>query len=131
MSATDTPTSEIMTQPIRTVEEDLTIAEAASELVDHRIGSLLVASERPSGKRIEGIATETDVVASIAREIDPGRPIREVMTSPVVTVRPSESIRTAGRRMAQNGVKKLPVTKDGDPIGIVTTTDLAHFATRK
>jgi len=29
--------------------------------------------------------------------------------------------------MGQNGVKKLPVTDDGEPVGIVTTTDLAHF----
>jgi signal-transduction protein with cAMP-binding, CBS, and nucleotidyltransferase domain len=31
--------------------------------------------------------------------------------------------------MAKNSVKKLPVTEDGDPIGVVTTTDLAHFTT--
>jgi signal-transduction protein with cAMP-binding, CBS, and nucleotidyltransferase domain len=29
--------------------------------------------------------------------------------------------------MGNNGVKKLPVTESGVPVGIVTTTDLAHF----
>jgi CBS domain-containing protein len=90
---------------------------------------LLVATEHGEGKRIEGVVTETDVVASVARATDPETPITEVMSSPVVTVRPTESIGTAGRRMAKNGVKKLPVTEKGDPVGIVTTTDLAHFAT--
>lgn len=130
MSTRETPVSEIMTSPIRTVESDLTIAEAADELTDHHIGSLLVASERGEGKRIEGIVTETDVVASVALGTDPATSIAEVMSSPVVTARPTESIGRAGRRMAKNGVKKLPITEDGEPVGIVTTTDLAHFATR-
>lgn len=128
MSSRDTPVSEIMTSPIRTVEADRTIAQAAGELVDQHIGSLLVAAEREEGKRIEGILTETDIVASVAGGIDPETAVGEVMSSPVVTVRPTESISAAGRRMAKNSVKKLPVTEDGDPIGVLTTTDLAHFA---
>ena len=130
MSASETPISEIMTSPIRTVEGDLTIVEAASELTDRHIGSLLVAAEQSDGKRIEGIVTETDVVASVARATDPETAVAEVMSSPVVTARPTDSIETAGSRMAKNEVKKLPVTERGDPIGIVTTTDLAHFTSR-
>ena len=130
MSTRDTPVSEIMTSPIRTVTEDRTIAEAATELTDYHIGSLLVVTEQDAGKRIEGIVSETDVVASVARGTDPGTRVVDVMSSPVVTVRPTDSVGIAGRRMAKNGVKKLPVTENGDPVGIVTTTDLAHFATR-
>ncbi|PSP64762.1 CBS domain-containing protein [Halobacteriales archaeon QH_8_64_26] len=129
MSSREIPVSEIMTSPIRTVAADYTIAQAAGELVDHHIGSLLVAAERENGKRVEGILTETDVVASVAAGINPETTIGDVMSSPVVTVRPTESVSTAGRRMAKNSVKKLPVTEDGDPIGVVTTTDLAHFTT--
>ena len=130
MSTRDTPVSEIMTSPIRTVTEDLTIADAATELTDYHIGSLLVVTEHDAGTRIEGIVSEADVVASVAQGTDPGTEIAAVMSSPVVTVRPTESVGDAGRRMAKNGVKKLPVTENGDPVGIVTTTDLAHFATR-
>jgi CBS domain-containing protein len=130
MSTRDSPVSEIMTSPIKTVEGDLTIADAADELTDHHIGSLLVAAERDGGERIEGIVTETDVVASVARGTDPDTSVADVMSSPVVTARPTDSIGQAGRRMAKNGVKKLPITENGDLVGIVTTTDLAHFATR-
>lgn len=49
------------------------------------------------------------------------------MSDPVVTIRPTDSVGDAGERMGQNTVKKLPVTEDGEPVGIVTTTDLAHF----
>ena len=52
------------------------------------------------------------------------------MTDPVVTIRPSEPVYVAGERMGHNAVKKLPVTEDGKPVGIVTTTDLAHFFPR-
>jgi CBS-domain-containing membrane protein len=56
--------------------------------------------------------------------------VAEIMSDPVVTIRPHEAVRTAGERMGHNGVKKLPVTEDGEPVGIVTTTDLAHFFPR-
>ncbi|MEF8886684.1 MAG: CBS domain-containing protein, partial [Haloarculaceae archaeon] len=56
--------------------------------------------------------------------------VAEIMSEPVVTIRPGESVRVAGERMGHNGVKKLPVTEDGEPVGIVTTTDLAHFVPR-
>jgi CBS domain-containing protein len=42
-----------------------------------------------------------------------------------VTVRPTESLRTAAERMGRNGVKKLPVLEAGTAVGIVTTTDMA------
>jgi CBS-domain-containing membrane protein len=32
--------------------------------------------------------------------------------------------------MREEGVKKLPVVADGDLVGVVTTTDLAHFLPR-
>ena len=49
------------------------------------------------------------------------------MSEPVVTMRPDESVRVAGERMGHNTVKKLPVTENGRVIGIITTTDIAHF----
>lgn len=125
MSSNETPVSEIMTSPIRTVGSDVTIVEAARDLTEHGIGSLLVVDDH-----IEGIVTETDIVVSVADETDPATSIAAVMSSPVVTARPTESVGAAGRRMAKNDVKKLPVTQDGEPLGIVTTTDLAHFTAR-
>ena len=117
----DTPVREVMTTPVQTVDPDTTIAEAARTLAAAGIGSLVVGEDR-----IDGIVTESDIVESVADERDPAQTtVAELMTDPVVTITPTETIRVAGERMGHNGVKKLPVAEGGKAIGIITTTDLA------
>lgn len=119
----DTPVSEIMTSPIRTVPPETTITEAASILADEGIGSLIVGDDL-----IDGIITETDIVRSVRDTLDPeATTVADLMSEPVVTIRPHEPVRAAGERMGHNGVKKLPVAEDGEAVGIITTTDLALY----
>ena len=122
----ETPVSEIMSSPVVTVTSDTTIAEAASILADEHVGSLVVGEDI-----VGGIVTETDIVRAVGEGLDlSATTVAEIMADPVVTIRPHEAVRSAGERMGHNGVKKLPVTEDGKPVGIVTTTDLAHFFPR-
>lgn len=123
MTQEETPVSEIMTSPVETIAADTTIAEAASILADKHIGALVVGHDI-----IQGIITETDIVRTVGTDLDVETlPVSEIMSDPVVTIRPHEPVYVAGERMGHNKVKKLPVTEDGKPVGIVTTTDLAHF----
>jgi CBS domain-containing protein len=122
----ETPVSEIMSSPVVTVSQDTTVADAAGVLADEHVGSLVVGSDI-----VEGIVTETDIVRAVGDGLDlSATTVAEIMAEPVVTIRPHEAVRAAGERMGHNGVKKLPVTEDGTPVGIVTTTDLAHFFPR-
>jgi len=123
MAEEATPVSEIMTTPVRTIHGEASVTQAARVLTDEGIGSLVVGRDV-----VEGIVTEADVVRAAAEERAlTATSVREVMSEPVVTARPHESVKDAGRRMAQNTVKKLPVTDDGQAVGIVTTTDLARY----
>lgn len=111
-----------MTSPVETIDPDATIDEAASRLAERHIGSLVVGEDR-----VDGIVTETDIVAAVAAGLDPTATlVRDRMSEPVVTIRPDAAVGEAGERMGNNAVKKLPVTRDGRPLGIVTTTDLAY-----
>ncbi len=122
----ETPVSEIMSSPVVTVSEETTLGEAASVLAEERVGSLVVGEVN-----VSGILTETDVVRAVGEGLDRSETtVSSLMSEPIVTIRPDESVRVAGERMGHNGVKKLPVTEDGEPVGIVTTTDLAHFFPR-
>jgi len=126
MSKEETPVEEIMSAPVATVSEETTVTEVARHLRKKNIGSLVVGEEI-----IEGIVTETDIVDAVAEDIDLDEtPVSKIMTDPVVTIRPHEPVHVAGERMGHNAVKKLPVTDSGEPVGIVTTTDLAHFFPR-
>jgi len=123
MTQEETPVSEIMTSPVETIAADTTIAEAANILADKHIGALVVGHDI-----IQGIITETDIVRTVGTDLEvETTAVSEIMSDPVVTIRPHEPVYVAGERMGHNNVKKLPVTEDGKPVGIVTTTDLAHF----
>jgi CBS domain-containing protein len=123
MSRQETPVSEIMSSPVRTVPTGTTVSAAADIFAEESIGSLVVGEDI-----IEGIVTETDIVRAVGRELDlTTTAVEDIMSEPVCTIRPHEAAYVAGERMGHNNVKKLPVTKDGEPVGIVTTTDLAHF----
>jgi len=126
MSEKETPVEEIMSAPVATVSGETTVTAAARKLREENVGSLIVGEEI-----IEGIVTETDVVDAVTEESDlSATAVEEIMSDPVVTIRPHEPVHVAGERMGHNAVKKLPVTDDGEPVGIVTTTDLAHFFPR-
>ena len=121
--ADDTPVSEIMSSPVKLVDPDTTVNEAARVFAEEGVGSLVIGDDP-----IDGIVTEHDVVKSIGEGQDPeSTTVGDLMSDPVVTIRPHETVENAGDRMGNNGIKKLPVTEDGKPVGIVTTTDLAHF----
>jgi CBS domain-containing protein len=120
MTEPDTTVEALMTTPVETVAPDARLAEAARVLDAEGIGSLVVGEDR-----LDGIITESDVVSAVGEELDPATPVSELMSDPVVTIRPNETLQTAAERMGRNGVKKLPVVEDGVADGIITTTDLA------
>jgi len=47
---------------------------------------------------------------------------RELMHSPVVSVRPDESVRETTRVMDEHGYSQLPVVRDGTPAGLISTS---------
>jgi CBS domain-containing protein len=55
--------------------------------------------------------------------------LSEVMTSPVMTVEPDETLSDVGWAMREKNIKSLAVIDDDcDPIGIVTSTDFVQLA---
>lgn len=102
-----------LTEPIR---------EVVSELVVRRIGALLVTD----GSEIVGLVSERDVIRALAAEgaaaLD--RPARDVMTSPVLTISPHDSVNAAMELMTDRRVRHLPVVEDGRLVGLVSIGDL-------
>ena len=56
-------------------------------------------------------------------------PVRDVMSTPVETGRPDESLDRAVSRMLDAGVSSLVVTENEQAVGIVTTTDVLRALT--
>ena len=120
----ETPVSEIMSTPVERIDRSDSVSVAAQALTDQGIGSLVVGTDE-----IEGIITESDIVASVASRVDPETQVTELLSDPVVTITSDATVSEAGAQMGEHNIKRLPVTEGvgGDPIGIVTTTDLAGY----
>jgi len=116
--------AEVMTEPVETVDATATVREVARRFREHDIGSLVVVD----GGKPTGIVTEDDLVNVVAAGDDPGSTVvGDVMASPVVTVEPDTSVVDAVGRFREHDVDKLPVTRGGELVGIVTTTDFGHY----
>jgi CBS domain-containing protein len=116
------PVRGIMNSPVRTVDYDMAVTDAARILSRRDIGSLVV-----ENGETEGIITESDTVEAVGAEHDTDRmTVGQLMTKTVLTVDSTESIEVACERMRANEVKKLPVTDGETLVGIVTTTDVTR-----
>lgn len=115
-----------MSVDVETVAPDVAAATAAHTLRDEAVGSLVVVED----DEVVGIVAESDFVALVSEGADGTLPVSAFMAAPVVTVSPGTSVHDAARTMQSEGVKKLPVVADGGLVGIVTTTDLAHYLPR-
>ncbi|QPV63768.1 CBS domain-containing protein [Halosimplex litoreum] len=77
---------------------------------------------------VVGIVTESDAVALLVEGRDPASlTAAAVMSSPVHTVGPDESVVDAAERLRTYGVEALPVVDDGELLGVVTTTRCSQY----
>ena len=113
---------EVMTTDLVTCDVDATVREATARMLRNRIGSVVVTRDGTPA----GILTESDVLYAGYATDDPlsSIPVRKAASTPLITVRPSATLRTATERMRSEGVKKLVVVDGVTPEGIVTTGDV-------
>jgi CBS domain-containing protein len=113
---------------VQAIHPDATVYEAAVQMNDGRIGSLLVLHDG----RLGGIVTERDILRRIVAERrDPAQTrVGEIMTGEVVCCRPHTSIEEARGVMKNRRIRHLPVLDDeGRLLGMVSIGDLnAHQA---
>lgn len=96
------------------------VLEALRLMRDGRATSLLV--EKRSDKDEYGILTLSDIATQvIARDKAPDRVnVFEIMTKPVITVRPEMDIRYCARLFERFGIRRAPVIENEKVIGIIS-----------
>lgn len=110
--------ADIMTTPIETIPDDMTLVEAATAMRNKGMSALLVTTAPPS------IITSTDVLDAVAEGKDTSTlDVTDVMTESVETVPPGLPINEAAQMMTTFGISHLPVVDD-DYIGMVSSTDI-------
>jgi len=113
---------DIMSKHVRVVRLDSSVKEVVATMNKFDIGSIIVVQ----GDRPVGIITERDILRRVVEPcLAPEILVaRQVMTSPLVTIKETASLDEAAGLMAKKKVKKLPVMNKEKLVGIVTFTDI-------
>lgn len=104
------------------VDRNESVFDAISLMADVNIGAILVKQQ----DTIAGIFTERDYLQKIALKNRSSRDtsVYEVMTSPVITAGPDDSVDQCMETMTNCRCRHLPVVRDGELLGILSIGDL-------
>ncbi len=131
---------EFMTSPALTVTPQTPIREAGELLLERNVTALPVLGEQAM---LVGIVSRSDLLrrrvladprahlAPVANDpTEPPATVEEVMTTQVVTVRPTADEAEAAHLMLRHQIKSLPVVEADRLLGIVSVTDILRVKVR-
>ncbi|MFW6124098.1 MAG: CBS domain-containing protein [Acidobacteriota bacterium] len=121
------PIREIATKRLIGVGQKASFREGVSKMVEFNISSLVVTN----GERVVGFLTDTDVKRAVAKGLTPDVKMVQIMTTDLITVDISSSVREVLETMSKNKIKHLLVTEKGKVVGIVTLRDLEYMVRQK
>jgi CBS domain-containing protein len=121
------PIREIITKRLIGVDRNSSFRDGVSKMVEFHISSLVITN----GNRVVGFITDTDVKRAVAKGLSPSIEIEKIMTTDLIAVNISSSVRKVLETMSKNKIKHLLVEERGKMVGIVTMRDLEHMVRRK
>ena len=109
-----------MHRGVVTCRPETPLAKVAQMMAGHNIHCVVV-----SGETFWGVVSDLDLAGAIAA----GRPQSDaeaVASTPVVTIRPDETVRRGAELMVEHGVTHLVVVRRKRPVGVISALDLAR-----
>src|SRR5690606_9701614 len=107
------------------------VAEVVEALADAHVSGLPVVD---GGGRLIGVVSATDILQAEAERSDARDRARlfahttaaDLMTRKVYTIAPDADVRHAAQQMLYGEVRRLFVEKEGQLVGVISQTDIAH-----
>lgn len=114
-----------MTSNVLVTAPDATVMDVARQMRAQNRGSIVVMDKT----RPIGIVTERDLFKKVVAEglVPKEVLVRDIMTSPLVSIAPGDSIKSASKIMVDREIRRLPVIEKNKLVGIVTAADLARL----
>jgi CBS domain-containing protein len=107
---------------VLSVEPDETVYDSIKKMADKNVGSLVVME----GDKLVGIMTERHYARNVFLKgrSSPTTPVRDIMETNVVFVRPDQSVEECMAIMTEKAVRHLPVIDQGNVVGIISIGDV-------
>ncbi|MEX2495144.1 MAG: CBS domain-containing protein [Woeseia sp.] len=119
---------QIMTTDPACCSPEAGLVEIAKMMASNDCGEIPVLDE---GSRPVGVVTDRDIVCRVVAEGKDAKQMnaRDIMTSPVVTVRPEDSLQDCRTKMEQSQIRRVPVVdENGVCCGMISQADIARAA---
>ncbi|MFM2484942.1 putative nucleotidyltransferase substrate binding domain-containing protein [Celerinatantimonas yamalensis] len=113
---------ELASDKIAIVDSHMSISDVAHQMSQITRSPLAVVKHQET---IVGIITDRDITRKVvAKRIDYDTPVTQIMTPNPITIDENELIMHAAALMMQYNVRSLPVTRQGQVCGLLTTSHL-------
>jgi len=118
----------VMVKHVIICNPDVTLQDAVKIMKKKNVTCLVVVK----GKVPVGIITERDIMfKAVANNLDSSKVlVKQIMTSPVRTIKPEDKIYYANSILLKEGIKRMPVVKNNRLVGILTQKDLLKYFTK-
>jgi CBS domain-containing protein len=109
---------------IFSVDPDAPVLDAIRLMAEHSVGALLVMQ----GEKLVGVISERDYARKVilrgfaSSEI----PVRQIMSSPVMTVTPEQTVHDCMQLMTSKRIRHLPVLDHERVVGVLSIGDLVR-----
>ena len=109
-------------QTVHTIAPDASVRTAIELMARYGVGSLVVFD----AGQIVGMLTERDYARKVVLlgRVSDATPVRDIMTSPVLYVRPDQTNDQCMALMTESRIRHLPVVDNGKMIGLISIGDL-------
>jgi CBS domain-containing protein len=116
---------DVMATEVAVMDENVSAKKAAEVMAQEGVSAIIVTVE---GKA-KGIVTERDILKRIVAEDKNAKKtkVKEIMSSPLVTIEPSTDLEEAARLMFEKKIKNLPVTHENHLIGLINLQDICRL----
>ena len=114
------------THQVYTIAPHQTVLEALMVMAEKNVGALPVVE----GGQVVGIVSERDYARKMVLKgrSSVGTEVREIMSSPVITVDSHQNVETCMSMMTNSHLRHLPVVEDGKLLGLLSIGDLVKEA---
>ncbi len=115
---------DVMRKTVISIDSTMTVKDAATMMEDTDVGCVIITK----GNAPLGILTERDFVKRIvSKEKSFSTPLADVMSFPLITSNPDDTVWEVAEIMKKNKIHKVPVEDNGKLVGIITASDLVRL----